>query len=449
MGSDRDGVAIRAEAARTIHAVVAEGRSLDDALAAAEANLKDKDHALLRMLCFGSVRYYWSLAARVDGLLKRPLKRRDRLIHALLLVGVFQLTHSRVAPHAAVSLTVEAARLLRRPNLKALVNGLLRNALREAGTAEAEPAERERFDHPPWFIERLRADWPDRWQTVLEANNERAPMWLRVNKRTSTVEAYRQALAAELDIDVADSFAVLDGLDQGLRLKNPLPVSRLPGFEDGRVTVQDGAAQLAAPWLLAAAKGQRLLDACAAPGGKSGHLLELAGAETALTCVDAVPERAAMVEATLNRLDLAATVLVGDASKPNEWWDSRRFDGILLDAPCSASGVVRRHPDIKHLRRASDINRLKDAQKRLLDACWSMLEPGGTLLYVTCSVFAAENDEVVGYGVERHADMRPKNLLPNNNIRDLMSATTFGFQILPGTRGLDGFFYACLEKRTD
>ena len=448
MGNDRSGVAIRAEAARAVHAVVAEGRSLDDALHKSEANLPPKDHALLRMLCYGCVRYYWSLTARVAGLLARPLKRRDRLIHALLVVGVFQLTQSRVAPHAAVSMTVEAARLLRRPNLKGLVNGVLRNALRQGLGDSSSPDERERFDHPSWFIERVRRDWPDDWQAVLEANNERAPMWLRVNRASTSVEAYRRELAAELETSIEGSSSVLQGIEQGVRLANPTSVDRLPGFDLGRVTVQDGAAQLAAPWLLANTDGDRFLDACAAPGGKSGHLLELAGVDTALTCLDVAPERAALVETMLSRLRLSATVLTGDASKPNEWWDKRPFDGILLDAPCSASGVVRRHPDIKHLRRASDIKALVETQKRLLDACWAMLKPAGTLLYATCSVFAAENDGVVEYGIEHHPDMQSKNVLPNNNIRDLMKATAFGFQILPGTRGLDGFYYACLEKRT-
>ena len=233
MGSDRGSVAVRAEAARTLHAVVAEGRSLDDALSRAEANLPAKEHALFRMLCYGSIRYYWSLAARIDDLLSRPLKRRDRTIHALLVVGVFQLSKTRVAPHAAVSLTVEAARLLRRPNLKALVNGVLRNALRQTAWDDARVKEPERYDHPQWFIDRVRHDWPDHWEAVLGANNDRAPMWLRVNQAVSSVAAYRQELAEELGTDGEASSSVLEGIEQGCVLGEPAAGGQASRFRGG------------------------------------------------------------------------------------------------------------------------------------------------------------------------------------------------------------------------
>jgi 16S rRNA (cytosine967-C5)-methyltransferase len=228
-------------------------------------------------------------------------------------------------------------------------------------------------------------------------------------------------------------------------MAEPCPVTRLPGFADGLVSVQDGAAQLAAPWLLQGAGG-RVLDACAAPGGKSGHLLELGGTDIALTCLDRDEQRLRAVGDTVARLGRSATLLCGDASTPQAWWDGAAFDAILLDAPCSASGVIRRHPDIKLLRRAADIAPLAALQRSLLDSLWPLLAPGGRLLYVTCSVLAAENDEVLRPFVEATPDAREDDALQNNNIRDVMQRKACGFQILPGTADMDGFYYACLEK---
>jgi 16S rRNA (cytosine967-C5)-methyltransferase len=224
-----------------------------------------------------------------------------------------------------------------------------------------------------------------------------------------------------------------------------VPVDELPGFAEGLVSVQDAAAQLAAPWLLQGSGG-RVLDACAAPGGKSGHLLELGGADIDLTCVDRDAGRLRAVEQTVARLGRSATLLCGDASTPQAWWDGSVFDAILLDAPCSATGVIRRHPDIKLLRRAADIPALASLQRSLLDGVWPTLAPGGRLLYVTCSVLAAENDEVVGPFVEATADARENDALQNNNIRDVMQRKACGFQVLPGSADMDGFYYACLEK---
>ena len=438
------GAIIRAEAATAVDAVVRGGQSLDAALAAAASRLAAADRPLFKALCYGTVRHHWRLAAKLERLLKRPLKARDQVIHALLLIGIYQLTDTRVSAHAAVSLTVEAARLLRRPNMKGLVNGVLRNYLRNPPNVDDGPDE-VRFDHPRWLIARLKADWPDRWQAILDANNARAPMWLRVDPARYTAAAYLDVLR-DANAPERPAGELLAGLEQAVRLDEPRPVDDLPGFAAGAVSVQDAAAQLAAPWLLRDG-GRRILDACAAPGGKTGHLLELAGTDATLTAVDSDRERMVRVRETLERLGREATVLVGDASQPQEWWDSRPFDRILLDAPCSASGVIRRHPDIKHLRRPSDLESLETTQAALLDACWSMLAPGGRLLYVTCSVLRQENDGVVGAFLRRRADVQVNNVLPNNNIHDLMSPTTCGFQILPGTRGMDGFYYACLERR--
>lgn len=440
------GPAVRAEAAIAVDAVVRGGRSLDTAMLDAEQRIDAAQRPLLRVLCYGTLRFYWRLAARVDTFLSRPLKSRDSVVHALLAVGMFQLSDTRVADHAAVSLTVDAVKRLRRPKLKGLVNAVLRSALRDPEAADTEADELQRWNHPQWFIQRLRRDWPDQWQAILEANNERAPMWLRVNAKRGSAAAYLERLNAAVATGSDAVASTLASAPQALALAAPWSVETLPGFADGDVSVQDAAAQLAAPWLLADG-GQRVLDACAAPGGKTAHLLELAPAGATLMAIDSDAKRLERVTETLARLKLDATVVVADASKPGKWWDSEPFDRILLDAPCSASGVIRRHPDIKHLRRDSDIPALAAIQSDLLDSCWRMLATGGRLLYVTCSVLSEENSDVVERFTQRHPEARRTNVLPNNNIHDLMEATPFGYQILPGTRGLDGFFFSCLEKR--
>jgi 16S rRNA (cytosine967-C5)-methyltransferase len=265
-------------------------------------------------------------------------------------------------------------------------------------------------------------------------------MWLRVNPRRSTVADYIRSLEQP-----QDGHRLLAGLDSAVRLAKPVPVAELAGFADGNVSVQDAAAQIAAPWLLMHG-GTRILDACAAPGGKTGHLLELAGAGGTVTAIDMNPDRLGGIHENLGRLRLDATVLAADASNPKAWWDGELFDRILLDAPCSASGVIRRHPDIKLLRRAEDIAALAKRQREILEALWPLLERSGRLLYVTCSVLAAENDAVVGDFLAAHGDAVEDRVLPNNNIRDLMVEKTCGFQVLPGREGLDGFYFACLEK---
>lgn len=446
MADKTSGAKVRAEAATAVDAVVRGGRSLDNALAAAERHTPLSDRALLRMLCYGTLRYHWRLAALLDRFLTRPLKSRDQIVHSLLAIGIYQLTESRVSEHAAVSLTVEAAGLLKRPKLKGLVNAVLRSYLRQRPTLADDVAAPVRFNHPQWMIDRLREDWPARWQQILNANNDRAPMWLRVNRQKTDVAAYRERLAVAAESEPGEVATVLPGVEAALCLTRPWAVEDLPGFADGEVSVQDAAAQLAAPWLLADG-GRHILDACAAPGGKSAHLLELAAPKATLTAIDSDPERVERIHETLLRLGLEATVLAADASKPDGQWNLRPFDRILLDAPCSASGVIRRHPDIKHLRRRSDILALADSQLALLDALWELLEPGGTLLYVTCSVFSQENDGVIARFTERQTTALVNNVLPNNNIHALMAPTSHGYQILPGTQGLDGFYFSCLKKR--
>lgn len=435
------GAKVRAVAAAIVDAVVHGGQSLDAAIANNEQRVGVNDRPLLRMLCYGCLRNHWQLQSWISQLVSKPLRKRDQIINALLAVGLFQIAETRIPDHAVVSETVEAARQLQRPKLAGLVNACLRRFMREDIAASAPPDETAAWNHPAWLIEAIRKDWPDDWQAILTANNERAPMWLRANVQRNSAEAYLERLAA-----AEIKATCLRGFPDAVRLDEPQAVEALPGFSAGDVSVQDAAAQLAARWLLRDVKG-RVLDACAAPGGKSGHLLELGGEDLSLIALDSDESRLASIGENLGRIGRFATIIGGDASKPEEWWDGQPFDGILLDAPCSASGVIRRHPDIKLLRRESDIRKLATLQGQLLKALWPLLQPGGTLLYATCSVIAAENDEVTGRFLRDHSDAIENDVLPNNNIHDLMRRKACGYQILPGPVGLDGFYYAALQKK--
>ena len=435
------GARTRAAAAQVVDAVASDGQSLDAAINQYENQLPPGERPLLRMLAYGTLRNHWQLMEWIGGLVNRPLKKRDSVINALLAIGLFQLRDTRIPDHAAVSQTVEAVRQLRRPKLAGLVNACLRRFQRDA-LAERDPlGEESRFNHPQWLIDRLRKDWPEDADQILEANNERAPMWLRVNASRGTAAEYKGRLAVE-----GIESTLLDGVPDAVRLGDPQGVDDLPGFADGDVSVQDAAAQIAARWLMQN-QPRRVLDACAAPGGKSGHALELGGGEIELTAVDNDATRLDRVRENHARIGADATIVLGDASNPGEWWDGTPYDAILLDAPCSATGVIRRHPDIKLLRRDTDIGALGDLQTEILRSLWPLLAPGGRLLYVTCSVLAAENDGVVQAFLEANDDAAEDAVLPNNNIRDLMRRKACGYQVLPGTAGLDGFYYACLVKK--
>ncbi len=434
------GARLRAAAASAVDDVVSAGRSLDAALAERGERLPPDDLPLFRLLSYGTLRYHWRLMHWTGALLDRPLKRRDSVVNQLLAIGLYQLAETRIPDHAVVSQTVEAARTLRRPKLAPLVNAILRRARRDR-IFEQEPSDEcAAHDHPGWLLDRLRSDWPDDWRDIVTANNGRAPMWLRVAPSGGSVADMQERL--EHDGMTSERLA---GAPQALRLGSPVPVDSLPGFADGQVSVQDAAAQLAAPWVLAGG-ARRVLDACAAPGGKTGQLLELGGDGIDLTAIDRDPDRLLVVAENLERLGLDATLIAADASKTGEWWDDRPFDAILLDAPCSATGVIRRHPDIKHLRRAADVDELAQLQAALLDALWPTLAPGGRLMYVTCSVLQQENDDVIAGFLGRTPDAREDNVLHDYNIRDLMRDKACGQQILPGTAGLDGFYYAGLTK---
>lgn len=437
------GAAIRAAAARSVAAVAARGRRLEDAVA--EFTRDGTPRPATQSIAFGTVRWFFELDDCLEALLARPGAKQDPEVRALLLVGLYQLLHGATPEHAAVSETVEAARALGRPRAAGLANAVLRRFQRErdAIVAAAHRAPRARYAHAAWMLDAFARDWPDRWASIAAAGNSEPPMWLRVNARRTTREAYRAKLADAGFASEAAAFA-----PEALRLAEPVDVHALPGFADGEVSVQDAAAQLA-PRFLAAAPGMRVLDACAAPGGKACHALELEPGIAELVALDLDATRATRIASNLSRLGLSARVVVGDAAKPADWWDGRPFERILLDVPCSGTGVIRRHPDIKLLRRPADVPRFAAQQAGILRASWGLLAPGGRLVYASCSVFAEENARVVEAflaGESRAVDVTEsaRLLLPGALPWQVAGP---GCALASGAADADGFYYACLEKR--
>lgn len=411
---------VRRLAARALAGVLDGGRSLDRVLAS--LHLEGRSRAAVMDYSHSVLRHLGLLDFLLTRLLERPL--RDPELRHLLYIGLYELLSETTPAYAAVNETVAAAPTRARP----LVNAVLRNfqRRREALLAQAQTDPVARWNHPAWWIARLKAEYPQDWQAILEASNAHPPMTLRVNRRRTTLEDYQRRLAA------AGMAAVQTG-EWALTLERPVPVSELPGFAEGLVSVQDLGAQYAAG-LLDGRDGMRVLDACAAPGGKTAHLLERHDLD--LTALDLDPLRLQRVRDNLARLGLAAQVLTGDAGRPAQWWDGRPYDRILLDAPCSASGVVRRHPDGRWLKRADDTTTLARRQGELLEALWPLLRPGGKLLYATCSLFRAENRDVVTAFLDHHPEAAEEPLmLPGGSLG----------QLLPDSHH-DGFFYARLVK---
>lgn len=409
------------------------GRSLDAELASAwrrRPHHTAGERGAIQDLAYGTLRFLGWLEAILDALLKKPVP--DARLRALLLVGLYQLEHTRAAPHAVVDHAVRTCEALGLVSAKGLTNAVLRNFLRErtALGAHARRSEVARYSHPQWWIDKLRAQYPSHYAAALDADNLHPPLALRVNRRRVATADYIALLTEHgIRAEVAGDAAVI--------LASPLPAHRIPGLGEGLVSVQDAAAQLAAP-LLELLDGQRVLDACAAPGGKATHILELANVE--LFALDNDELRLERLRANLARLGLAANVRCADAAEPGSWWDGKPFERILVDVPCSASGVARRHPDIKWLRRASDIEQVGERQSRMLDALWQVLGRGGKLLYATCSVFREENGEQVSRFVERHPDATRVNLPALDNDPGLPAG-----QLLQNPRH-DGFFYALVQK---
>jgi 16S rRNA (cytosine967-C5)-methyltransferase len=429
----------RVVALGAVAAVLRDGRSLSGAFEAAAAGLDDpREGALARELAFGVFRWLPRLDAILRRLMKRPLRRKDADVRAILLIGLYQLLFTRIPARAAVAESVALSREIGKPWSDALVNAVLRRFQREgAGVLESVTrSEEASYAHPGWLIEAIRRAWPDAWQRILEAGNSRAPMTLRVNARASTRDAYLERLKAAA---IAAELAPYTG--HGLVLQRPMEVDALPGFAHGVVSVQDAAAQLAAP-LLELESGHRVLDACAAPGGKAAHLLESGPAPITLVALERNARRLPLLENTLQRLGLSCEVIAGDAASPRSWWDGVLFDRILLDVPCTASGVIRRHPDIKYHRRQSDVDAMARVQRSLLEAVWPLLAQGGLVLYATCSILPQENQQQVLEFVESRSDAAPRPIES-----EWGRAAGPGRQILPGDHGMDGFYYALLAKR--
>lgn len=425
-------VEVQRAASGIVGAVMA-GRSLDAELAALRrrgAHSATHHRGAIQDLTYGTLRFLGWLEAVLDALLQKAV--RDARLRALLLVALYQLEHTRAAPHAVVDHAVRACEALGLASAKGLTNAVLRNFLRKRAAlrARVQRIETARFSHAQWWIDKLRAQYPLHYAAALDADNLHPPLALRVNRRRASVEGYLARLAQEgIQAEVTG--------EAGVILAAPLPAERIPGLADGWVSVQDAAAQLAGP-LLDVHDGMRVLDACAAPGGKATHVLELADVE--LVALDNDERRLERVRANLARLGLSAQVVCGDASEYTSWWDGRAFDRVIADVPCSASGVARRHPDIKWLRRAADITQFAQLQARMLDALWRVLGSGGKLLYVTCSVFQEENGEQVSQFVERHPDAKRLSLPALDADPHLPAG-----QLLQNPRH-DGFFYAVLQK---
>lgn len=423
---------LRSLAARLIEQVVDKGQSLNTILPAAQKPLSDKDSALLQELCFGVVRTLPQLDALIGKLMDRPMTGKQRTIHYLLMVGIYQMLYTRIPAHAILAETVNGAVVLKKHSLKGLVNGVLRQfQRRQEELLQALEGQSVNLWHPSWLIKRLQTSWPENWQQIIDANNQRPPMWLRVNRQHNSRDHWLSLLSEQGLTGFSDSLS-----EDAVRLEKPSGVNQLPGFSDGWVTVQDLSAQRCAQYL-APQDGEDILDLCAAPGGKTTHILEIAPKATVLA-VDVDPIRLSRVNENLQRLKMQAEVKQGDGREPAQWCGDRQFDRILLDAPCSATGVIRRHPDIKWLRRDSDIQELANLQAEIIDAIWPHLKPGGTLIYATCSILPQENHLQVEAFLSRHPDAEAVTL---------PGGEQHGLQVFPEEQGGDGFFYAKLLKK--
>ncbi|GHS79563.1 ribosomal RNA small subunit methyltransferase B [Pseudomonas sp. PAGU 2196] len=427
----------RLAAARALAAVLSGKASLNSSLPAQLDKVDERDRGLTQDLAFGTARWQPRLDLLAAQLLQKPFKAADADVQALMLVGLYQLFYTRIPAHAAIGETVGCADKLKKPWAKGLLNAVLRRAQRE-GEALLAGMERDpvvRTAHPRWLQKSLKAFWPDQWEAICAANNAHPPMILRVNRRHHSRDAYL-ALLAEAGVGASACQYSRDGIV----LNEPCDVRSLPGFAEGWVSVQDEAAQLSAD-LLELAPGQRVLDACCAPGGKTCHLLEAEAGLAQVVAIDLEAKRLARVRENLDRLQLDAELIACDARDTASWWDGKTFQRILLDAPCSATGVIRRHPDIKLTRQADDIPALATLQGELLDALWPTLEVGGMLLYATCSSLPTENTEVIDAFLARTPGARELDLATEAGLRQ-----PHGRQLLAQEGGHDGFYYAKLIK---
>ncbi len=427
----------RLAAAKALTAVLNGKASLNSSLPLQLDKVEARDRGLTQDLAFGTARWQPRLSALANKLLQKPFKAADADVEALLLVGLYQLLYTRIPAHAAIGETVGCADKLKKPWAKALLNAVLRNAQRESETllAELEHDPVVRTAHPRWLQKSLKAFWPEQWEAICAANNAHPPMILRVNRRHHSRDAYLQLLI-EADIEAQPCTFSQDGIV----LAEACDVRNLPGFAEGWISVQDEAAQLAAD-LLDLAPGQRVLDACCAPGGKTCHILEVEPKLAGVVAVDLEAKRLVRVRENLERLGLSAELIAADGRDTATWWDGKPFQRILLDAPCSATGVIRRHPDIKLTRQPDDIAALATLQGELLDAMWPTLDVGGILLYATCSTLPTENTEVIEAFLARTPGARELDIAGQFGLKQ-----PHGRQLLAQQGGHDGFYYAKLIK---
>ncbi|GJM05090.1 MAG: ribosomal RNA small subunit methyltransferase B [marine bacterium B5-7] len=395
------------------------------------------DKALIQEICYGTFRWYIQLEHILNLLLEKRIKKKDSRLKYLIIVGLYQLRFMRIPPHAVVSETVNTCKKIKMEWAKGLVNAILRRYIREPNIFNPDVNQDSNFKtaHPDWITEQLRLDWPEEWESILEANNQHPPMYLRINQLHQSREQY---LIKMKQAGIAGQITPYS--EQGILLEKPIDVDQLPGFDKGDVSVQELAAQLSVE-LLDLKPEQTVLDACAAPGGKSSHILESQPKLKSLTVIEKDPSRAKRLSETLTRLDLHAITKVADINDIDGWWDNDFFDRILLDAPCSATGVIRRHPDIKILRTPEEVKAIRTLQLQLLETLWQTLKQKGLLVYVTCSILKQENSELIKQFIDNNKDCVLKPIESKWG-----KDTGYGRQILTGQYNMDGFFYTCLEK---
>ena len=426
------GAKLRVDATKRVFAVLENRQSLRET--PADERLSPKDRAWSQEMVLGVMRQLPLLQYWLRQLLDKPLKNKQKIIESLIIVGFYQIAFSRVSTHAAVAETVEACRLLGSPGLKGLVNGILRNFIRQELAEQRPENDQINSGLPKWIYKKLAAQPHIELEQVIQAVSEKPPLWLRVNATKTNRDEYI-SLLKDTGIECSHS----PNHPQGIVINKSMDITQLPKFEEGWFAVQDGAAQLAAHFLNAQS-GERILDACAAPGGKTCHILETQPQLAHCIALDSDKTRLVRVNENLERLGLQAEVITADASQPKDWWDGNLFDRILLDAPCSATGVIRRHPDIKWLRKSQDIAVLVELQQSILSALWSTLKPGGTLLYATCSILNEENKEQITQFLNNQKDAVLEPILENETDENP------GWQIMPGEQQMDGFYYARLRK---
>jgi 16S rRNA (cytosine967-C5)-methyltransferase len=429
---------LRAVAAKAIARVNHDGTSLTEVMRQTleDNDFSAEDNSLLQALCYGTIRFMprWNVIIR--GAMDKPLKASEAEIYALIALGLFQLQQSRIPPHAAISETVAATQILKKHWAKGLVNAILRRCQREPEWQQ-QLLEKEIWAEqgfPRWIWKRLKKDWPDHYQEIMQGSNLQAPMTIRVNQLKHTRDEYLEQLS---NVEIAATKHPL--AKQALVLEHAVAVDRLPDFQQGSCSVQDAAAQMAAQ-LLDVGAGMHVLDACAAPGGKTGHILEQLK-DGHCVAIDNDAKRLVRVAENMQRLSLTAEIITADAGDTATWWDGKPFDRILLDAPCSGSGVIRRHPDIKILRRAEDIVKLKQIQQQLLASLWLLLKPGGKMLYATCSVFAEENEQQMAQFFAAHENAKEIKI-----DHPAVLPVSLGWQIAPGWENMDGFYFCLFEK---